>query len=83
MEETTVKEIISALKRLIKELKDGYCDRLSSNQIDRLEHGFSLILEVEKEVKNGLYVNRNHDRRFSWSNLIHHVFPFKKERDKG
>jgi len=84
MEENTVKEIIAALKRLIKELKDGYCDGLSSNQIDRLERGFSEILEVEKEVnKNGLYTDSNNDRSLSWRNIFRHVLPFKKERDKG
>ena len=83
MEETTIAQIITALKRLIKELKSGYCNRLSSEQIERLENGFSQILEVEKEVKNGLCVNRNNDRRSPWSSFVHHVFPIKKERDKG
>ena len=83
MEETTIAQIITALKRLIKELKSGYCNQLSSQQIERLENGFSQILDVEKEVNNGLYVNRNNDRRFSWRNFLYHVFPTKKERDKG
>jgi len=84
MEEKTIKQIILSLKRLIKELKSGYCNNLSSEQINRLERGFSEILEVEKEISYGrIYTNSNDDRSLFRSNFIHNVFSSKKKRNKN
>ena len=82
MEKETVNNIVKALKRLIYKLKNGYCECLTDEQIKSLMQGFSNILQVEKEVEYGFNAARNPRRFISWSNILHHVFPFKKERDK-
>ena len=74
--------IIKALKRLINELKNGYCECLTEEQLDKLMQGFESILQVEKEVANGFNSNRRTNRFMLWSNIFHNVFPFKKEGDK-
>ena len=82
MEKELIEEIINSLKKLIKELKNGYCDNLTSDQLIELQNGFEHILKVEKEVEYGFNAARNPRRFISWSNILHHVFPFKKEGDK-
>ena len=74
----TKKAIIKALKRLIKELKEGYCECLSEKQIKELMEGFAKILQVEKEVADG-NANSNSHRFCPWANIFHNVFSFKKE----
>jgi len=82
MENNTVREIIRALKRLIRELEKGYCENLTSEQLERLEEGFNNILIVEKEVKNnryGLCTDRNNGGSFSWNRLLHALLSLKKK----
>lgn len=87
MEKNTIKEIIKALKRLIYELKKGYCNELNSDQLQKLENGFSDILEVEREINKNkydrLHEHSNHNRfltrMYSWNNIFHSLLPAKKK----
>ncbi len=86
MEKNTVKEIINALKRLIYELKNGFCENLSNDQIKKIENGFREILSVEKEIIDGndrLHADMYHNRLYSWRNFICNVLSFKKKGNEG
>jgi hypothetical protein len=76
MERQLIKEIIKALKRLIKELESGYCDHLTPEQLKELEEGFEKILKIEKEVNNGYRFDCRSNRIFLWyssfSSLLFH-----------
>lgn len=87
MEKDTIKGIIKALKGLISDLKNGYCNELNSDQLKRLESGFASILSVEQEIKkqryDRLHSNRSYGSNYYFGNIIHAIFSFKKERKQG
>ena len=51
MDKIAKKKLIDMFKTFIKKIDNGYCDNLSTEQLDKLISGFELISEVEMSIK--------------------------------
>jgi len=84
MEKELIKDIIRALKRLIKKLESGDCDSLTPEQLKELNAGFKKILNVERGIDYDFTTNDS-DIWDAWRSLLRSILSFgqKGPKDKS